>query len=62
MDERGAATRDGRSAGSGAARDRPAGVAIFPKSCTHFAPFSDMFVNQLVLERSDVLRPATKPR
>ncbi len=40
---------------------RPAGVAIFPKSCTHFAPFSDMFVNQLVLERSDVLRPATKP-
>ncbi len=41
---------------------RPDGVAIFPKACTHFAPFRDMFVNQLVLERSDVLRPATQPR
>ena len=41
---------------------RPSGVAVFPKSCTPFAAFHDMFVNQLVLERSDVLRPATQPR
>ncbi|MDB6127470.1 MAG: UDP-N-acetylmuramoylalanyl-D-glutamyl-2,6-diaminopimelate--D-alanyl-D-alanyl ligase [Verrucomicrobia bacterium] len=41
---------------------RPSGVAVFPKSCTQFAAFRDMFVNQLVLERSDVLRPATQPR
>ncbi len=41
---------------------RPKGVAIFPKQCTQFAAFRDMFVNQLVLERSSVLRPATQPR
>ncbi len=41
---------------------RPKGVAIFPKQCTHFAAFRDMFVNQLVLERSDVLRAATQPK
>lgn len=41
---------------------RPKGVAVFPKSCTQFAAFRDMFVNQLVLERSAVLRPATQPR
>jgi UDP-N-acetylmuramoyl-tripeptide--D-alanyl-D-alanine ligase len=41
---------------------RPQGVAIFPKQCTQYAPFRDMFVNQLVLERSAVLRPATGPR
>ncbi len=41
---------------------RPRGAAIFPKSCTHFEAFRDMFVNQLVLERSAVLRPATQPR
>lgn len=40
---------------------RPAGVAIFLKACTHYAAFQDMFVNQLVLERSEVLRPATRP-
>ena len=41
---------------------RPQGVAIFPKQCTQFTAFRDMFVNQLVLERSTVLRPATQPR
>lgn len=41
---------------------RPKGVAVFPKQCTQFAAFRDMFVNQLVLERSAVLRPATQPR
>ncbi len=41
---------------------RPKGVAIFPKQCTQFAAFRDMFVNQLVLERSTLLRPATQPR
>ena len=41
---------------------RPNGVAVFPKQCTQFAAFRDMFVNQLVLERSAVLRPATQPR
>ncbi|MDB6168913.1 MAG: UDP-N-acetylmuramoylalanyl-D-glutamyl-2,6-diaminopimelate--D-alanyl-D-alanyl ligase [Verrucomicrobia bacterium] len=42
-----------------AASVRPAGVAIFPKACTQFAAFRDMFVNQLVLEPSAALRPAT---
>ncbi len=41
---------------------RPKGVAIFPKQCTQFGAFRDMFVNQLVLEKSAVLRPATQPR
>ncbi|MSU24734.1 MAG: UDP-N-acetylmuramoyl-tripeptide--D-alanyl-D-alanine ligase [Opitutus sp.] len=41
---------------------RPAGVAVFPKSCTQFAAFRDLFVDQLVLERSAVLRPATLPQ
>lgn len=41
---------------------RPKGVAVFPKQCTQFAAFRDMFVNQLVLERSTVLRPATQAR
>jgi UDP-N-acetylmuramoyl-tripeptide--D-alanyl-D-alanine ligase len=41
---------------------RPTGVAVFPKPCTQFAAFHDLFVNQLVLERSAVLRPATQPR
>jgi UDP-N-acetylmuramoyl-tripeptide--D-alanyl-D-alanine ligase len=41
---------------------RPRGLAIFPKSCTQFAAFRDLFVNQLVLERSAVLRPATLPQ
>ena len=41
---------------------RPKGVAVFPKSCTQFAAFRDMFVDQLVLERSAGLRPATQPR
>ena len=38
------------------------GAAIFPKSCTQFAAFQDLFVDQLVLERSTVLRPATLPK
>src|ERR1019366_2471485 len=38
------------------------GVAVFPKSCTQFAAFRDLFVDQLVLERSPVLRPATLPQ
>jgi UDP-N-acetylmuramoyl-tripeptide--D-alanyl-D-alanine ligase len=41
---------------------RPGGAAVFPKSCTQFAAFQDLFVNQLVLERSAVLRPATQPQ
>ena len=41
---------------------RPNGVALFPKACTQFAAFRDLFVNQLVLERSTVLRPATLPQ
>ena len=28
------------------------GVAVFPKSCTQFAAFQDLFVDQLVLEHS----------
>ncbi len=38
------------------------GVAVFPKSCTQFAAFRDLFVDQFVLERSTVLRPATLPQ
>lgn len=38
------------------------GVAIFPKSCTQYEAFQDLFVDQLVLERSSVLRPATTPK
>jgi UDP-N-acetylmuramoyl-tripeptide--D-alanyl-D-alanine ligase len=38
------------------------GLALFPKSCTQYAAFRDLFVNQLVLERSPVLRPATAPQ
>ena len=38
------------------------GVAIFPKSCTQFEAFQDLFVDQLVLERSAVLRPAPTPK
>lgn len=38
------------------------GVAVFPKSCTQFDAFRDLFVDQLVLERSSVLRPATLPQ
>ena len=38
------------------------GVAVFPKSCTQYAAFRDLFVDQLVLERSPVLRPATQPQ
>lgn len=45
-----------------AAAVRPSGVAIFPQSCAAFEAFQDMFVNQLVLERSAVLRPAPSPR
>jgi UDP-N-acetylmuramoyl-tripeptide--D-alanyl-D-alanine ligase len=41
---------------------RPNGVAIFPQQCVPFAAFQDMFVNQLILERSAVPRPATSPR
>ncbi|MEY2877733.1 MAG: hypothetical protein RLZZ15_113, partial [Verrucomicrobiota bacterium] len=41
---------------------RPGGRARFPKSCTTFAAFQDLFVDQLVLERSAVLRPITEPR
>ena len=37
------------------------GVAVFPKGCTQFPAFQDLFVDQLVLERSTVLRPATLP-
>jgi UDP-N-acetylmuramoyl-tripeptide--D-alanyl-D-alanine ligase len=40
----------------------PHGVAVFPKSCTQFAAFRDLFVDQLVLEKSTVLRPATRPQ
>ncbi len=40
----------------------PKGVAVFPKSCTQFAAFRDLFVDQLVLEKSTVLRPATLPQ
>ena len=38
------------------------GVAVFPKSCTQYSHFRDLFVDQLVLERSTVLRPATLPK
>ena len=38
------------------------GVAVLPKSCTQFAAFRDLFMDQLVLERSPVLRPATQPQ
>ena len=40
----------------------PNGVAVFPKSCTQYAAFRDVFVDQLVLEKSTVLRPATLPQ
>jgi UDP-N-acetylmuramoyl-tripeptide--D-alanyl-D-alanine ligase len=40
---------------------RAGGTAIFPKDCAQFAAFRDLLVNQLVLERSTVLRPATLP-
>jgi len=40
----------------------PGGFAVFPKSCTQFEAFQDLFVDQLVLERSTVLRPATLPQ
>jgi UDP-N-acetylmuramoyl-tripeptide--D-alanyl-D-alanine ligase len=38
------------------------GVAMFHKSCTQFPAFCNLLVNQLVLEPSSVLRPATLPR
>jgi UDP-N-acetylmuramoyl-tripeptide--D-alanyl-D-alanine ligase len=38
------------------------GVAIFPKTCTQYPAFQDLFVDQLVLERSTVLRQATLPK
>ncbi len=38
------------------------GVAVFPKSCTQFTAFQDLFVDQLVLERSTLLRPVTHPQ
>jgi UDP-N-acetylmuramoyl-tripeptide--D-alanyl-D-alanine ligase len=41
---------------------RTGGVTLFPKACLQFTAFQDLFVNQLVLERSTILRPATKPR
>ncbi|MBI5770326.1 MAG: UDP-N-acetylmuramoyl-tripeptide--D-alanyl-D-alanine ligase [Verrucomicrobia bacterium] len=41
---------------------RAGGVALFPKACLQFAAFQDLFVNELVLERSPVLRPATAPQ
>ncbi len=44
-----------------AAAVRPGGTAIFAKECTQFAAFRDLLVNQLVLERSTVLRPAMLP-
>ncbi len=40
---------------------RAGGTAIFAKDCTQFAAFRDLLVNQLVLERSTVLRPAMQP-
>lgn len=44
-----------------AAAVRPGGRAIFPKECLRFPAFRDLLVNQLVLERSTVLRPVTRP-
>jgi len=44
-----------------AAAVRPGGVAIFAKDCLRFPAFRDLLVNQLVLERSTVLRPVTSP-
>jgi UDP-N-acetylmuramoyl-tripeptide--D-alanyl-D-alanine ligase len=40
----------------------PGGVAIFPKSCTKFDAFQNLFVDQLVLERSAAPRAGNVPR
>lgn len=41
---------------------RPTGLAIFPKQCAEFAPFRDLDVRQLVVERAEVVRPAEPPK
>lgn len=40
----------------------PTGIAIFPKHCTEFAAFRELDVQQMVVERADVIRPAQPPR
>ncbi len=41
---------------------RPAGVAIFPRQSAAHAPFRELGVDTLVVERADVLRPAEPPK
>jgi UDP-N-acetylmuramoyl-tripeptide--D-alanyl-D-alanine ligase len=40
---------------------RPAGVAIFSKSCAEFAAFRELRVRQMIVEPADVIRPAEPP-
>ena len=44
-----------------AAAVRPGGTAVFAKDCIQFVAFRNLLADQLVLERSSVLRPATLP-
>ncbi len=41
---------------------RPAGLAIFPRQCEEFAAFRELDVRKMIVERADVIRPATPPR
>lgn len=40
---------------------RAAGVAIFPKAAEEFAPFRELGVRRMVIERADAIRPASPP-
>jgi UDP-N-acetylmuramoyl-tripeptide--D-alanyl-D-alanine ligase len=44
-----------------AAATQPGGVAIFPAQAAEFAAFRELAVPTLVVERADVVRPATVP-
>lgn len=43
------------------AATRSGGLAIFPRQAADFAPFSELKVKALVVERADVIRPAIMP-
>jgi UDP-N-acetylmuramoyl-tripeptide--D-alanyl-D-alanine ligase len=40
---------------------RPTGIAIFPKQTAEFSAFRELGVRTLVIERAEVVRPATPP-
>jgi UDP-N-acetylmuramoyl-tripeptide--D-alanyl-D-alanine ligase len=44
------------------AATRPGGLALFPKQAAVYAPFRELKVNTLVVERADVIRPTFTPK